>query len=39
MQTSLKDKAVSFLQLVASGNVREAYQRYVGSADTGEFSE
>lgn len=30
MQTSLKDKAVSFLQLVASGNVREAYQRYVG---------
>ncbi|CAM3591079.1 nuclear transport factor 2 family protein [Aeromicrobium ponti] len=25
-----KEKAVSFLQLVASGNVREAYQRYIG---------
>jgi predicted SnoaL-like aldol condensation-catalyzing enzyme len=31
-QTSLtqKEKAVSFLQLVASGKVREAYQRYIG---------
>ncbi|KMZ42042.1 MULTISPECIES: nuclear transport factor 2 family protein [Bacillales] len=28
MKTSSKEKAVSFLQLVASGNVREAYQRY-----------
>ncbi|AWX55052.1 MULTISPECIES: nuclear transport factor 2 family protein [Brevibacillus] len=28
MKTSLKENAVSFLQLVASGNVREAYQRY-----------
>lgn len=27
---SLKEKAVSFLRLVASGNVREAYQRYIG---------
>ncbi|MCM3145924.1 nuclear transport factor 2 family protein [Brevibacillus sp. MER 51] len=28
MMTSLKENAVSFLQLVASGKVREAYQRY-----------
>ncbi|WP_436376059.1 nuclear transport factor 2 family protein [Cytobacillus sp. BC1816] len=27
---SLKEKAVSFLQLVASGQVREAYKRYIG---------
>ncbi|WP_102346276.1 nuclear transport factor 2 family protein [Bacillus sp. Marseille-P3661] len=27
---SLKEKAVSFLQLVASGEVRAAYQRYIG---------
>ncbi|MCS0671464.1 nuclear transport factor 2 family protein [Cytobacillus firmus] len=26
---SLKEKAVSFLQLVASGQVREAYERYI----------
>ncbi|WP_243299703.1 nuclear transport factor 2 family protein [Bacillus litorisediminis] len=26
---SLKEMAVSFLQLVASGNIREAYQRYI----------
>jgi predicted SnoaL-like aldol condensation-catalyzing enzyme len=26
---SLKEKAVSFLQLVASGKVREAYQNYI----------
>lgn len=31
MNTSRKEKAVSFLQLVASGNVREAYQKYIGS--------
>ncbi|MFS0555108.1 nuclear transport factor 2 family protein [Brevibacillus sp. 179-C9.3 HS] len=30
MKTSHKENAVSFLQLVASGNVREAYQRYIG---------
>ncbi|MED1780374.1 nuclear transport factor 2 family protein [Brevibacillus fortis] len=30
MKTSLKEIAVSFLQLVASGNVREAYQSYTG---------
>ncbi|RXT02335.1 nuclear transport factor 2 family protein [Ammoniphilus sp. CFH 90114] len=30
MKTSHKEKAVSFLQLVASGEVREAYQRYIG---------
>ncbi|MED1915555.1 nuclear transport factor 2 family protein [Bacillus thuringiensis] len=30
MKPSLKENAVSFLQLVASGNVREAYQRYTG---------
>jgi predicted SnoaL-like aldol condensation-catalyzing enzyme len=30
MNFSLKEKAVSFLQLVASGEVREAYQRYTG---------
>ncbi|OUQ88650.1 polyketide cyclase [Brevibacillus brevis] len=30
MGTTLKENAVSFLQLVASGNVREAYQRYTG---------
>jgi len=29
MKTSLKEKAVSFLQLVASGEVREAFTRYV----------
>ncbi|WP_043933250.1 nuclear transport factor 2 family protein [Bacillus sp. EB01] len=29
MSNSLKDKAVSFLQLVATGEVREAYSRYV----------
>ncbi|WP_299095295.1 nuclear transport factor 2 family protein [uncultured Metabacillus sp.] len=27
--SSLKEKAVSFLGLVASGNVREAYKRYI----------
>lgn len=27
---SLKEKAVSFLQLVASGKVREAYQSHIG---------
>ncbi|MGA5687577.1 nuclear transport factor 2 family protein [Cytobacillus pseudoceanisediminis] len=26
---SLKEKAISFLQLVASGQVREAYERYI----------
>ncbi|WP_097157999.1 nuclear transport factor 2 family protein [Bacillus oleivorans] len=26
---SLKEMAVSFLQLVASGNIREAYERYI----------
>ncbi|MCR2822722.1 nuclear transport factor 2 family protein [Lederbergia panacisoli] len=30
MMNSLKDKAVAFLQLVASGEVREAYRRYIG---------
>ena len=30
MKNSLKEKAVSFLQLVASGEVREAYDRYTG---------
>ncbi|MCA0754240.1 nuclear transport factor 2 family protein [Paenibacillus sp. N4] len=30
MFTSNKEKAVAFLQLVASGEVREAYQRYIG---------
>ncbi|WP_064201186.1 nuclear transport factor 2 family protein [Brevibacillus brevis] len=30
MKTSSKENAVSFLQLVASGSVREAYQRYAG---------
>ncbi len=30
MKTSLKEKAVSFLQLVASGEVREAYRSYIG---------
>ena len=29
MKNSLKEKAVSFLQLVASGEVREAYRRYI----------
>ncbi|MGA9225072.1 MAG: nuclear transport factor 2 family protein [Mesobacillus sp.] len=29
MKNSLKEKAVSFLQLVASGEVREAYHRYI----------
>lgn len=28
--TSIKEKAVSFLQLVASGKVREAYQTFIG---------
>ncbi|MDQ0156716.1 nuclear transport factor 2 family protein [Robertmurraya andreesenii] len=28
---SLKEKAVAFLQLVASGRVREAYETYIGS--------
>ncbi len=27
---SLKEKAISFLQLVASGKVPEAYERYIG---------
>ncbi|WP_442598656.1 nuclear transport factor 2 family protein [Neobacillus sp. D3-1R] len=27
---SLKEKAVSFLKLVASGEVREAYQKFIG---------
>lgn len=30
MEISQKEKAVSFLQLVASGDVREAYHRYIG---------
>ena len=30
MHTSRKEKAVSFLQQVASGEVREAYRRYIG---------
>ncbi|MEI3607556.1 nuclear transport factor 2 family protein [Pseudogracilibacillus sp. SE30717A] len=30
MKNSLKEKAVSFLQMVASGEVREAYRRYIG---------
>ncbi|WP_134701075.1 nuclear transport factor 2 family protein [Ammoniphilus sp. YIM 78166] len=30
MKTSLKEKAVSFLKSVASGEVREAYERYIG---------
>lgn len=30
MKNSLKEKAVSFLELVASGEVREAYHRYTG---------
>ena len=30
MKTTHKEKAVSFLQMSASGNVREAYERYVG---------
>lgn len=29
MKNALKEKAVSFLQLVASGEVREAYRRYI----------
>ncbi len=29
MSNSLEEKAVSFLQLVATGEVREAYQKYV----------
>lgn len=29
MKNSLKERAVSFLQLVASGEVREAYRRYI----------
>jgi predicted SnoaL-like aldol condensation-catalyzing enzyme len=31
MKNSLKEKAVSFLQLVAAGEVREAYHRYTGT--------
>ena len=31
MINSLKEKAVSFLQMVASGDVREAYRRYTGT--------
>jgi len=31
MHTSRKEKAVSFLQQVASGEVREAYRRYIGT--------
>lgn len=31
MNNSLKEKAVSFLQLVASGEVREAYRMYTGT--------
>jgi len=30
MKNSLKEKAVSFLQTIASGEVREAYRRYIG---------
>lgn len=30
MKTSLKEKAVSFLKSAASGEVREAYERYIG---------
>ncbi len=30
---SLKDKAISFLQLVASGKVHEAYERYIDELD------
>lgn len=30
MHNSIKEKAVSFLQLVASGQIREAYERYIG---------
>ncbi|RHW36707.1 nuclear transport factor 2 family protein [Lysinibacillus yapensis] len=30
MNNSIKEKAASFLQLVSSGKVREAYQRYIG---------
>ncbi|MBP1962983.1 nuclear transport factor 2 family protein [Paenibacillus aceris] len=30
MMSSNKEKAVSFLQLVASGDVREAYRSYIG---------
>lgn len=29
MKNSLKEKAASFLQLVASGEVREAYRKYI----------
>jgi predicted SnoaL-like aldol condensation-catalyzing enzyme len=29
MKNSIKEKAVSFLQLVASGEVREAYSKYI----------
>lgn len=31
MNETKKEKAVSFLQLVASGEVREAYRKYIGS--------
>lgn len=30
MKNSIREKAVSFLQMVASGEVREAYHRYIG---------
>ncbi len=30
MKNSIKETAVSFLQLVASGEVREAFQKYIG---------
>lgn len=31
MKNSLKEKAVSFLQMVAAGEVSEAYRKYIGS--------
>jgi predicted SnoaL-like aldol condensation-catalyzing enzyme len=31
MKNSLKEKAVSFLQMVAAGEVRESYRKYIGS--------
>ncbi|WP_276352987.1 hypothetical protein [Cohnella caldifontis] len=30
MEISFKEKAVSFLQMAASGKVREAYRYYIG---------
>ena len=30
MENSIKEKAVSFLQLVASGDIREAFHQYTG---------